>query len=299
MGALIGASPLSAGTVQPHPWQLVTGYDLDSQAWVELSRHPVARSTTDDLEPLDLRPLVPSECHEELRHLVEDARAAVPLRDDNGAITGAWPMGLLRRAMLEAGRRLELDLPDLAIEMTTEELIACLQTGNRPRSAEIARRQADRARRSRLEAPQTLGPEFAIPPLSALPRSLSLMGSAQLAAAEHMSSDPAGAIGIGTLPYTGRAVVVSDPATALDVIEPGDVVITRFTSPSWNTILSHAGALVTTTGGLASHAAIIARELGIPAVIGDATAMTRLANETSVTVDPIRATVGRAALPTR
>lgn len=298
MRALIGASPLSAGTVQPPPWQLVTGYDLDSQAWVELSRHPATRSTPDELAPLDLRPLVPSECHEELRHLVEDARAAVPLRDDNGAITGAWPMGLLRRAMLEAGRRLVLDPPDLAIEMTTEELIACLQTGNRPRSAEIAQRQADRARLSRLEAPQTLGPEFAIPPLSALPRSLSLMGSAQLAAADHMSSDPAGAIGIGVLPYTGRAVVVSDPATALNVIEPGDVVITRFTSPSWNTILAHAGALVTTTGGLASHAAIIARELGIPAVIGDATAMTRFANETTVTVDPICATVS-AALSTR
>ena len=56
----------------------------------------------------------------------------------------------------------------------------------------------------------------------------------------------------------------------MDVIEPGDVIITRCTSPSWNTILAYAGALVTATGGLASHAAVIARELGIPAVIATA-----------------------------
>jgi pyruvate,water dikinase len=251
------------------------------------------RSTNGNIAPLDLRPLVPVEHHAELDCLVEDARAAVPLRDDNGAITGAWPMGLLRRAMLESGRRLQLDPPDLAVEMTTDELISGLRSEGLRVTLDVARRRAHRLRRSQLDAPLRLGPEFAIPPLGALPRSLALIGAAQLAAAEHMSADPAGAVGIGTVSYTGRALIVSDPTSAMDLIEPGDVIITRCTSPSWNTILAYAGALVTTTGGLASHAAVIARELGIPAVIGDADALTRFASGTTITVDPVGATVVR------
>ena len=53
-------------------------------------------------------------------------RAAVPLRDDNGALTGAWPLGLLRRAMLEAGRRIGLADLALAVELTVDELAARL-----------------------------------------------------------------------------------------------------------------------------------------------------------------------------
>ncbi|MDH3755959.1 MAG: PEP-utilizing enzyme, partial [Acidimicrobiia bacterium] len=97
--------------------------------------------------------------------------------------------------------------------------------------------------------------------------------------------------GIGTRKHTGRAVVVDDPAAAMALIEPGDVVITRFTSPSWNSVLVQAGALVTTTGGLVSHAAVIARELDIPAIIGDSTAFDRFTTGTVVTVDPMSATV--------
>ena len=98
-------------------------------------------------------------------------------------------------------------------------------------------------------------------------------------------------VGIGTRTHTGRAVVVDDPGTAMDIIEVGDVVITRSTSPSWNSILALAGALVTTSGGLVSHAAVIARELYIPAVIGDTTAFDRFSTGTIVTVDPDTATV--------
>ncbi len=67
--------------------------------------------------------------------------------------------------------------------------------------------------------------------------------------------------------------------------------MTAATSPSSNTVLAHAGALVTATGGLVSYAAITARELGIPAVIGDPTACRRLRTGATVTVDPINATV--------
>ena len=288
MRSLHGAvAPVPAA--EPPEWQLVTGYDLDSLSWHELDTRPFAHASP-DVGAFDLRPLVPSPHHAELAQLITDARAAVPLRDDNGALTGAWPMGLLRRAMLEAGCRLELHEPAVAVEATVDELTARLSGGKAPSDADLTFRQADRIQRSLLQAPPSLGPEFAIPPLRALPRPLALIGAAQLATADHMLGGSHCA-GIGTRPHTGRAVVVDDPAAAMSIIEPGDVVITQVTSPSWNSILALAGALVTTSGGLVSHAAVIARELDIPAVIGDATAFDRFTTGTVVTVDPDTATV--------
>ena len=226
----------------------------------------------------------------ELETLVTDARNAVRLRDDNGAITAAWPMGLLRRAMLEAGRRLFRSEPDLAVDATVDELVALLTDQPAITADELTARRRERAANTALDAPHTLGPEFAIPPLDALPRPLSLIGAAQLATAEHMFTGEH-PVGIGTVSYTGRAVVVDDAATAMSLFEPGDVIVTTATTPSWNAILVHAGALVTANGGLVSHAAVTARELGIPAIIGDSTACRRIQTGCTVTVDPVRATV--------
>jgi len=62
----------------------------------------------------------------------------------------------------------------------------------------------------------------------------------------------------------------------------------------WNVILVDAGAIVTTTGGLVSHAAVFAREFGIPAVLGDPTSTTRFTTGDTVRVDPIAGTVTAA-----
>lgn len=281
-------SPIPQG--DPPAWQLATGYDLDGLTWHELDRQAGVMQQSDSGPVFDLRELVPSDDHGELDLLVSDARAAVPLRDDNGMIIGAWPMGLLRRAMLEAGRRLGLENPSVAVEATVDELVGRLGGSSVPSNDELIERQADRVRRSRLDAPTSLGPEFAIPPLDALPRALARIGAAQLAVADHMLAGSA-PIGVGTEAHTGRALVVDDPSVALSLIRPGDVVITQCTSPAWNSILALAGALVTTTGGLVSHAAVIARELDIPAVIGDAGAYDRFTTGWTVTVDPVTATV--------
>ncbi len=271
------------------PWMLVTSYDLDGRAWHELgdATRPGAAAAG---AVVDLRPLVQTEHHAELDDLLVDARIAVGLRDDNGAITAAWPMGLLRRAMLAAGNRLWPADPSRAIEATVDELAALLAGQPSISVHELDARRRERAAHSALYAPHTLGPDFAIPPLTALPRPLRTIAAAQLATAEHMFTGQH-AVGVGTDSYTGRALVVDDPALAMTSFEPGDVIITSATSPAWNTVLIHAGALVTANGGLVSHAAVTARELGIPAVIGDKTACSRLQTGSLVTVDPVRATV--------
>jgi pyruvate,water dikinase len=259
-------------------------------AWCELDGMKRSEPAS-PLPVFDLRPLIPKEDHEELVGLVDDARAAVSLRDDNGLLTGAWPMGLLRRAMLEAGRRVSLLDPMHAIELTVDELDQRLGGLAEPTAEEAGSRAQAREADSARAAPAHLGPEFALPPLSALPRALALMGAAQLAAADHMLGRDAEPIGVGDVSYTGRALVVDEPAHAFELIEPGDVLITRATSPSWNAVLGYAGALVTTTGGLLSHAAVLARELGIPALIGDHSALPRITTGMVVTVDPTAGTV--------
>jgi len=292
MRALNGASPQSTGTITPPDWQLVTGYDLTSLTWCELDARPVVERPR-DVSALHLQSLLDAADHDEAEQLVADARAAVPLRDDNGALTGAWPMGLLRRAMLEAGRRLAFIDANLAVEATVDELMQRLAGAVSPSSTDLAERRSERAIRSALDAPLTLGPEFAIPPLRALPRALARIGAAQLATADHMLAASA-PVGVGTKNYVGRALVVDDPSVARDLMAAGDVVITTFTSPSWNVILFDAGAIVTTSGGLVSHAAVFARELGIPAVLGDPTATTRFTTGDTVCVDPIAGTVTAA-----
>ena len=70
-------------------------------------------------------------------------------------------------------------------------------------------------------------------------------------------------------------------------MEPGDVLVARFTTPAYNTVLTLAGAIVTTDGGALCHAAVMARELGIPAVIGAAGALDHIVDGAEVEVDPV------------
>ena len=63
-----------------------------------------------------------------------------------------------------------------------------------------------------------------------------------------------------------RVVVVTDPSTT--DFEPGDILVAHTTDPSWASIMFLASTLVVDIGGLLSHATIIARELGVPCVMG-------------------------------
>ena len=84
---------------------------------------------------------------------------------------------------------------------------------------------------------------------------------------------------------TGRACVALDPTEAFVRFEPGDIVVTAGTCPAWNAILALAGGVITEEGGPLSHAAVIARELGLPALIGCAGAMTQIPDGATVELD--------------
>ncbi len=99
--------------------------------------------------------------------------------------------------------------------------------------------------------------------------------------------------GTGTLLVSGRAIgqkigvgpvrIVKD-ASKMSSVRKGDVLVTDMTDPNWEPVMKLASAIVTNRGGRTCHAAIIARELGIPAVIGCGDATSQLAAAASVTV---------------
>jgi len=82
---------------------------------------------------------------------------------------------------------------------------------------------------------------------------------------------------------TSRARVVLDPVGAY--LEPGEILVAPSTDPGWTPLFLTAGGLVMEMGGSNSHGAVVAREYGIPAVVGVPDATTRITSGHLITVD--------------
>ncbi|MDR6506074.1 PEP/pyruvate-binding domain-containing protein [Arthrobacter oryzae] len=102
--------------------------------------------------------------------------------------------------------------------------------------------------------------------------------------ADRLAGTPASA---GTA--TGKVRVVMDPVGAR--LEPGEILVAPSTDPGWTPLFMTAGALVMEMGGVISHGAVVAREYGIPAVVGVPDATARLRDGQTVTVDGAAGTV--------
>jgi pyruvate,water dikinase len=88
---------------------------------------------------------------------------------------------------------------------------------------------------------------------------------------------------IGQKIGTGPVRLIRSPAE-MDRVQPGDVLVTDMTDPNWEPVMKRAAAIVTNRGGRTCHAAIIARELGIPAVVGCGDATDKVSDGALVTV---------------
>ncbi|MFT3814711.1 MAG: phosphoenolpyruvate synthase [Acidovorax sp.] len=109
-------------------------------------------------------------------------------------------------------------------------------------------------------------------------------------------------MGQGTVLAEGRAIgqkIGTGPVrlvhniSEMDKVQPGDVLVTDMTDPNWEPVMKRASAIVTNRGGRTCHAAIIARELGIPAVVGCGDATARLKDGTLVTVSCAEGDTGK------
>ena len=282
---------------------LTTGYDITAFTLAELpdlvfdsimSATPPPAHDVDEVIS-QLRAGIPAEHLDEFDELLADARNVMDMRDDNGPLTIEWPTGLLRRALLVTGSRLaergRLAEADHVFELTPEEARRVLKTPD-PVASELSARAAARVANSRLSPPTTLGDPEPQPPLSLLPSALGEVVAMVQVSLKFMGMDGTmvrddlAGTGVGTAGYVGRARVTASADEAFDRLEPGDVLVVRATSPAFNSVLAIAGAVVTADGGALSHAAVLARELGIPAVIGVSGALS-IPDGHMIEVDPV------------
>ena len=229
----------------------------------------------------------------ELTRLIEDARLLYGLRDENGPLTYEWPAGVLRRAVVEAGRRLagsgRIESERHVFDLDAHEMSPILRGRGVPTAHDLASRHAERMSFDDLEHPPYLGLPPDDPPFDVLPGEMPTLMRSVVTVVDLLEARAdvgrMSGTGIGDTSYTGTARVVSGAEEAMDRAEPGDVIVTRLTVPTFNSVLAMAGAVVTVNGGLLCHTAVIARELGIPAVVGVPGAL-EIPDGATVEVDP-------------
>ena len=244
----------------------------------------------------DVRAKVPAQHRAEFDELLEEARVTYPIRDERGVFSDIWASGLMRRAALAAGRRLagKGRIHDAAhfVDAGIDEMRALLSGANSPSADELLKRSEYRASHSSKEAPLVLGTPPSPPDLSGLPPAAgrmmratgialqALFGSSEAPHEKHRLRGLAASRGV----YEGPARRISRPSE-FDRIVRGDVLVTESTTEAFNILLPLLGAIVTDSGGLLSHSAIVAREYGIPGVVGTREATERIADGVRVRVD--------------
>jgi phosphohistidine swiveling domain-containing protein len=208
--------------------------------------------------------------------LLEVAQRYAVLREEQARwFTLGWP--LMRRAVLRLGDRKhaagELEGAEDVFFLTRPEVDGA--AAHLPNA--VQRRRNEWQRQRRLIAPLELGH----PPrlLEALMR-----GTAPVGRGTDVSADVLVGQGASAGRATGRVRLVNS-VEDFDAFETGEVLVARATAPAWTPLFARAAAVVTDAGTLAAHASLVAREYGIPAVVGTGDATRRLRNGQMVTVD--------------
>ena len=289
-------------------WRVISGYDVADSVALEVPEMLVTaiRSTLVSGRRIEhdvdapiarVRDAVPTAHREAFDHLLDEARLTYRIRDERGYLNDARTLGLARRALLEAGRRLvasgHLEAADHVVDLTPSELRSLLIEGRGPSAREIAAYANYRTTKTMLDAPSRLGlPPSGPPPARWLPpsaaRTLLAIG-ASLSGMFDVSSRHGDAAIVRGLPASagtaeGVARLVCGPA-AFARVQTGDIVVAPTTGPTYNVLLPTIGGIITDRGGILSHAAIIAREYGIPAVVGTVDATTAIADGRRVRID--------------
>jgi pyruvate,water dikinase len=289
-------------------YRLLDGFDISGPYALELPeallraiRAALAAGSPPDSDVGEqiagVRAKVPERHREQFDELLEEARLTYRIRDERGVFSDIWAAGIMRRAVLAGGRRLAANRrvheTEHFIDAGFEEMVSLLSRGDGPSADELAKRFDYRASHTAKEAPAVLGPPppphpepSTLPPAAARGmRAMavtmgSLFESSEAMHEEHLLRGLAASGGV----YEGPARRVSGP-TEFDRIVEGDVLVTESTTEAFNILLPLLGAIVTDSGGLLSHSAIVAREYGIPGVVGTREATDRIPDGTRVRVD--------------
>jgi phosphohistidine swiveling domain-containing protein len=230
------------------------------------------------------------------RKLVGWAQTTVPLREDSIADLGlGYP--LLRQMLLELGRRLvQAGVIEQAADIFWLYETEVIQAATALDKDEPVSRLAEciPQRKAVWRA------ERRVPPPPGLPVGQKFFGMDLEKIGPARVSDQTGDILKGAGTSSGR---VTAPACVLhgpedfDQMKPGQVLVAAITTPAWTPLFAMAAAVVTDIGGPLSHGSIVAREYGIPAVMGTGVATKRIKSRQTITVDGSAGTVTLATRP--
>lgn len=317
-------------------WRLAGGYDLCVPAMIEspsfflktilqgIEEDDAVEESENRVQALasTWREELPEEMRVEFDEILDVGRRFFRIRDERGLCTDLSGVGLCRRGILEAGRRLTdagvINAPDHLTVATKCEALS-LMTGDLrslsiqkvgpidiPTANTLENRFLHIKNADPSKVPMALGTPPPPPPDIPLPtgiqRTMASMDSALVngvwnetsASKEDVKDNPDRVIGVAastgnvTAPVT---VVIQD--CDLQKVNPGDIVVTYSSSASFNIVLGMCSGIVTNYGGILSHAAIVAREYGIPAIVGSRDATYKFKTGDIVTIDSVTCSVTR------
>ena len=207
--------------------------------------------------------------------------------------------GLIRRTVLAAADRLvsrkALRTAGDVFQTTPDELDAMMAGAPSPSATEISQRAEEWRFWANDEPPAVFGVEEPFPTVEMMGEACTRISSAiafYLAQMEDCGAQPlkpswslmVQGLAASAGCYEGRARIVRGPDDFAR-LRQGDILVARITSPAYNVLLPTVGAVVTDRGGTLCHAAIIAREFGIPAVVGTNRATSQIPDGAQILVD--------------
>jgi len=197
-------------------------------------------------------------------------------------LTSGWPV--LRLLALELGDRLvdvgTINLPDDVFYLVTEELTKAINA-RKENKAITEYQQLTSDRRELREARKRLHPPGTIPEVASNNPGVSFK---ETQTKNDPNSDILRGIPVSPGTVTNPASLIKSPSE-FDKMEPDSILVCSMTNPAWTPLFAHATGLVTDMGGILGHGSIVAREYGIPAVVGTGTITQRTKHGQTIKVD--------------
>jgi phosphohistidine swiveling domain-containing protein len=243
-------------------------------------------------EKLAADPQSESEKNRRFDELLEAARYNTRVTEDHSFWIDQMGTAALRRFCLSVGRRLAakgvLDVPDDVFYLYTNEVRDALAAGADYR-AQARQRRASVVETARIIPPDHLGEPT---PANPDPFFIAIVDKMLGLLPVEPSSDPSIITGVAASAGTARgtAKVVRSLVEA-SKLQQGDIMVCEMTVPTWVPLFATVSAIVADSGGVLSHCAIVAREFGLPAVVGTHVGTHVLRDGMTITVDGTRGMV--------
>ncbi len=217
------------------------------------------------------------------------AQKYAPLREDGLAEIGlAYP--LIRQMLLEVGRRLVKQQSISSAEdifwLTQDEVLQAARQWDAGLTVDSLAEKI-RLHKAEYRAAQRVRPPMALPQMKVFGFDLMSLKDKR---GRRSKGNQIHGVAASPGKASGTACILHGPED-FDQMKPGNILVAPITTPAWTPLFAMAAGIVTDVGGPLSHGSIVAREYGIPAVLGTATATRRIRAGQTVTVDGSQGTV--------